>query len=117
MRMRELPREEWDAKLVGTEVGPFAQQLPPESKLIVVEDELGRVVGTWAVMRYVHVEGLWIEPSHRKHGRVGAYLMRGMREAANAFGAASVITGCYDEEVRDLLEHRSAIACPPQYIL
>lgn len=117
MNLRELPRADWATKLAGLDVAPLAEALPPDSRLIVVEDALGQVVGTWAVIRWVHVEGLWIEPSHRKHGRVGAYLLKGMREAAQAWGATSVITGCVDDEVRDLLEHRHAIAAPPQYIL
>jgi acetyltransferase (GNAT) family protein len=103
MTARELPREEW-GRLVGTELELAARAFPNhDARVIVVEESDGRVIGCWSVVRYVHVEGLWIHPDHRKRGRVLCKLLALMRIIARQFGADAVLTGATTDEVRRLV--------------
>lgn len=111
MTTRELPRDEW-ARLDALDMDPIVWALPDDSRIVVVEDTAGAIVGVWAVIRYVHVEGLWIAPDHRKRGRVGARLLAGMRRVARSWGAPAVLTGCVSEEVRKMLEHVGGAKLP-----
>lgn len=111
MHVRELPRAEWD-RLEGLEMGALVPALPADTRMVIVEDGDGAIVGTWAVIRYVHVEGLWIAPPHQKRGRVGAYLLEGMRRIARSWGASAVLTGCMSDEVETLLEHVGGMKLP-----
>ena len=45
---------------------------------MVTEDAQGTIVGIWAAMTAVHLDGLWVDPAH--HGSVVAgQLLRGMQ--------------------------------------
>lgn len=107
---RRLPREDW-GRLVGTELEHAAQHLPAESQVLVVEDE-GRIVACWALIPYWHVECLWISELHRKRGRVGLYLWRAMKAAAQAVGVKAVLTAATTHEVRELLKAVDAQKLP-----
>jgi hypothetical protein len=98
-----VTRADWD-RLATTDLGPVLPLLPADTQIVVVEGPEG-IVGTWAVVRYVHVEGLWIAPAHRKRGRVGALLLAGMREVAHAWDTTVVLTGAESDEVRALIGH------------
>jgi len=104
MTRRELPRSEW-ARLAGTELAPAiaADVFPADTRLVVVEDDAGAIVGAWAVIRYVHVEGLWIAPTHRGRGRVLRHLLAGMRDVARSWGAAAVWTAAQTADVARLI--------------
>lgn len=111
MVVRSLPRADWP-RLIGTELERAVPYLPEDAEVLVVEDAAGAIVGCWAVIRYVHVEGLWIHPDHRKRGRVGAHLWRAMVEAARALGAGAVLTGAIDDQVRRLIAHAGGTKLP-----
>jgi len=105
MTRRELPRSEW-GRLVGTELEQLALQpelLPADTRIVVVEDAAGEIVGSWAGIRYVHFEGICIAPAHRRRGRVLAHLLAGMRDIAQSWGVGAVLTGADTQEVADLI--------------
>lgn len=117
MTSRILPPAEW-VRLHGTEleeVWPHLDQT--RSTVIVVEDDDGAIVGCWAAFPYVHVEGLWIAPSHRKGGSVARRLWQAMCGAAERWGCEAVMTGALSDEVRALLAHAGAVSAGDQYIL
>lgn len=114
MRTRRLPRAEF-ARLEGTEVGPFAAELPDQAVVLVVEDDDGAIVGTWAIFPCVHVEGVWIAPGHRKRGGVARALVTGMRTVAQDMGARGVVTGALTEEVRTLICHLKGSKLPGEH--
>lgn len=116
MTSRLLPRDEW-ARLAGTELETAWPVLPSDAQIVVVEDE-GAIVGCWAVIRYVHVEGLWIADAHRKRAGVGRRLLAGMLHAVRALGADRVITGAMGEDVRRLIAHAGGSLLPgEQYVM
>lgn len=103
MTRRELPRAEW-ARLAHTELGPALAYLPPGTRISVVE-QLGAIVGVWGLLPYWHAEGLWIAPEHRGRGRVGAYLLAGLRETAAAADIDVVLTAAITPAIDTLIRH------------
>lgn len=114
MRTRRLPRSEF-ARLEGTEVAPFAAELPDDAVVLVVEDDAGAIVGTWAIFGMVHVEGVWIAPAHRRRGGVARALVTGMKTVAQELGARGVVTGALTEEVRSLICHLQGSKLPGEF--
>lgn len=103
MTSRLLSRDEWP-RLVGTELETAIPHLPADTHVIVVENAAGAIVGCWAVLRVVHVEGLWVHPDDRKKGAVGRQLLRAMTDVARGLGATVVMTAAVTDEVRRLIE-------------
>jgi len=102
LRTRILPPDEWP-RLVGTEAEKAWPLLDPKNARIVVVEEEGRIVATWIVMRVVHVECAWIDPSVRGSFGVMRRILGAMSEVAEAWGAANVISAAENEHVADLL--------------
>lgn len=105
MRARQLPQSEWP-RVAHTEIGPALSVLPPDdTRIVVVENGSDEILGAWALIRYVHVEGVWVHPDHRKRGRVAAHLLAGMRDVAYAWGHSVVLTAALTDDVRQLIAH------------
>lgn len=111
MTTRILPVEEWP-RLAGTELGSVWPMLDPKRAQIIVVEDAGRIVGTWALMWQMHVEGLWCHPDFRKGTAVGRRLLATMHEQAERAGAGAVITGAVSDEVRALLVKAGATKIP-----
>lgn len=117
MTTRVLARAEWP-KLAATELGPAIDSLPEGTQVVVVEDVEGRIVGCWAAIQYVHVEGLWIAPEHRRGGRALAHLLGGMKTVVSDLGGSAALTVALSPDIAALLERQGATALPGvQYVL
>jgi hypothetical protein len=104
---RVLPVEEW-ATLKDNDLATTVAYLNPENTQVVVVEDNGEIVGCWAVLRLVHVEGLWIAPSHRKRASVVRSLFVAMCDAVRRFNTTTVMTGVMTDDVRRLLRHVNA---------
>lgn len=119
MTYRILPPMEWN-KLDGTEqlgrIWPFLR--PEDTQIVVVEDD-GQIIATWAVVRVVHVEGLWVRPEYRRRSlRMVRMLFQGMYDAARRFGVRNVWTSAETPEVQQLLEKGNrAKPAPKSYVM
>lgn len=113
MTSRILPRAEW-SKLAGTEAGAFAAQLPQESASILVVEDGGVIVATWALITMVHAEGLWIAPAYRCRFGVAKRLLDGMRQMARSIGCTSVQTAAISDEVAQFIQRLGGSALPGQ---
>jgi N-acetylglutamate synthase-like GNAT family acetyltransferase len=111
MTTRLLPPEEW-ARLAGTELDGVWANLPASARVVVVEDEEGRIVGCWSLFSVLHVEGVWIAPEHRGRSAVARRLLVGMRHQARDMGASGVCTAAVSDDVRALLDHLGAARVP-----
>lgn len=117
MESRILPVAEW-SRLTGTELGIHWRLLNPEAvQVIVVEDESGAIIGTWALMSFVHAEGFWIAPEHRGKSSVLRRLWAELVKTAKARGLQSVVTSSVSDDVTRLLESRNAMPMPTSYVL
>lgn len=113
MVTRELPRAEW-SRLTGTElesVTPFLHQ--DSTRVLVVEVE-GQIVGCWALMTVLHVEGIWIHPTYRRAGSVARRLLSTMRRWIGERDAQAVVTAAIDPDIARFLERLGASAIPGQ---
>lgn len=105
MTSRVLPPHEWP-RLACTELEAVYPHLDPDqADVVVVEDEQGRLVACWALLRVFHVEGLWVAPEHRGRGRAGIRLFDAMRRLCGRVGARRVFTGAISDDVKRLIDH------------
>lgn len=111
MTTRQLPKEEWVSKLVGTELESVASILPDTTRVVVVEDD-GAIVGCWAFFPVIHGEGLWIADSHRGRASVGRRLLTEMIKTVESMGASVINTAAMTREVQHLLTHIGAVELP-----
>lgn len=101
---RVLPVEEW-GKLAGTELGSQLPVLEPDenvTRIFVVEDG-ERIVGCWAALRFVHAEGVWIDPVCRRGVAVQRRLLQFMKAQAVAWGQPFFVTGAETPDVAQLI--------------
>lgn len=96
---RVLPRDEYH-RLVGTEL-ECATALPGGSQVLVVEDG-AEIVGCWALLSVLHVEGAWVAPTHR--ASASRHLLHGMADLVADAGGAAVLTGSMSPRVTRLLK-------------
>lgn len=116
MTSRILPPSEW-ARLTGTEAEPLIAHLDPANAQVLVVEDDGQIVGTWTVLRLVHVECVWIAESHRGAFGVVKRLLRGMREIARGWGARNVLTGALTPQVEALIESLHGTPLPGRHFV
>lgn len=112
MISRILPPEEWPVGLKGTEAETAWPHFDPEQTQVIVVEHEGRIVGTWTVMRTVHVECLWAAPEYRGSFGVCKRLLKAMREVASAWGASVVYTGSASAHVTELIRRFGGVPSP-----
>jgi GNAT superfamily N-acetyltransferase len=109
---RILPLAEW-GRLGETELPKVLPYVKPEDAQIVVVEDDGRIVGCWAVLRIVHLEGVWIAPAYRGRGSVARRLLAKTLETARAWAGSWAMTGADTDEVRRLIEqHLHGVKVP-----
>lgn len=118
MTTRTLSREEWP-RLADTDLAVLLPYAAPEDTEIVVVEQDERIVGCLAVMRVIHVEGVWIAPEHRGRVSVMRRLLAGMYASAQRFAPTWAMAGAAGPEMHALLTaHLGAVPVPMQtYIL
>lgn len=99
---RVLPPEEWP-RLAGTEAEGLWPQLDSENARVLVVEEDGEIVATWTAMRVVHMECLWVKPSHRGLAGVVRRLFGGLRQIAHEWDLRGVVTSSLSPTVTDLI--------------
>jgi hypothetical protein len=112
MMTRELPQHEW-TRLAGTDI---AEALPfhnPEDVHVIVVEDGDKIVGAWAVLRVVQLEGVWIDPAYRKRGTVAGRLLNATMRVAKSLAPCMAFTGSTSEDVSELLTtHLGAVRLP-----
>lgn len=118
MTSKVLPADQWGL-LEGTELESLVPHLDPRtSKVIVVQDDDGTILGVWSGFTLYHAEGVWIAPGHRGKASVAKLLLSGMREIASAAGYRSIVTASLDPHIDHLLEKLGAQVVPgTHYVL
>jgi hypothetical protein len=96
--VRLLPVEEWH-RLEGL---PFAQNGLPDpnlARILVAETPEGEIVGIWAAMAAVHLDGLWVAPSYRRASWVAVKLLKAMKVLLIELGIVQSFTIIESAEV------------------
>lgn len=102
MTTRILPHEEWP-RLTGTYLEPLWPLLKPDTCSVLVVEEDGEIVGTWALMSVMHVEGF-----SAKNGAVFRALLRGMKVEANKHAVTTVMTASVSDKISEYLHRLDA---------
>lgn len=113
MTTRLLPRDEWD-RLRGTDLGMASSQLPPNTRVMVVEDG-SEMVGCLALLPLTHCEGLYIAPAHRKRGRVLRRLLQALGREAQALSVPIVFPASTSAPMTDLIMGLGGIEIPARF--
>jgi hypothetical protein len=114
MTTRILPPDEWH-KLQGTEAEPIVPGLDPVDTRVLVVEQDGEIIGSWVMLRMVHVECVWIAPAHRGKAGVLARLLSGMTSLAKAWRTRSVITGSIDPRVSRMIRRLGGLPLPGEH--
>lgn len=104
MTRRWLPVEEWRTHLDGTELESVWPYLNPRTVRIEVVEDRGAVVGCWAFVRYMHAEGIWVDPGHRARSVVARHHLAALYETARDWSEPVVLTAAVSDDVRSLIE-------------
>lgn len=110
LRVRLLPPEEWDAKLVGTSLEH--KRPHPQFGLILVVERDDQVVACWAAITTVHLEGLWIAPADRGSAGVGRALLSGMLAQLKQHHVTEVLTNAETPEIAAMIEKAGGTQLP-----
>lgn len=111
MTSRILPPAEW-SKLHETQLPTILPHVEPDDAQIVVVEDGDRIVGSWAVLRITHLEGLWIHPEYRGRVSVARRLLISTLKVARQWAPKWVMTGSDQEPVRRMLERFGALKVP-----
>lgn len=112
MTARVLPEAEWHRLPAACGVLAMRPFVRDGLMRVIVAEDGGRIVGTWAVLMVPHLEGVWIDPAYRKRVSVVRRLVTMTFAVARAWGAWAW-TGAVDPTVRALLvDHLKAQAVP-----
>lgn len=103
MVTRLLPSDEWK-RLDGSEIAKALPYHNPEDVQIVVVEDAGEIVGTWAILKVPQLEGVWIDPRYRKRGSVAKRLLDRTLAVARTHAPFFAFTGSQTEDVSRLLE-------------
>ena len=110
---RVLPRDEWHRLPSESDIPKALPYLRPEDVQVVVVERDGEIVATWAVLRVVQLEGVWIAPAYRKRASVARRLMRATLDLARTLTPYWAFTGSQSAEVSALLtQHLGATRLP-----
>lgn len=114
MTSRILPVNEWP-KLLGTELHRY-DVLDPNHTVVYVVEQGDQIIGCWAFMHVVHLEGLWIDPNYRKQGSVFRRLLYGMRDTVTGFFRAhAAITTAVSEDVARIVSKYGGVKLPGEH--
>jgi hypothetical protein len=75
LHSRELPEAEWPR------LSQHLPELPPSglARIIVVEDDGGRIVGYWCIVTAVHLEPVWVAPEYRGNASMWRKMWSGIK--------------------------------------
>lgn len=103
MTARFLPPSEWH-RLSKAPIGEAAEQMSPDqAEVLVIEDEQGEIVGTWADVLMLHLEGFWVDPAHREKAAVARALLRAMFDHLRENGVKVALTAAPGPKVESIL--------------
>lgn len=112
MTTRVLPPDEW-SRLADTELGPMLAAITPGAATVVVaEDESGAAIGCWALVTFVHLEGMWVRPDHRGKASVLKRMWNTICDIATDRGICAVYTGAADPMVAKWITNRGGSMIP-----
>ena len=116
MIRRILPRDEY-GRLAGTYLEPLIDFLPPDTDVVVVEDDEGQIIGCSSLFQRDHLEGTWIAPDHRDTPGVFWSLLCGIKATAKRRGSERILTASMDDRMTAFLHRMHAEPVPGEHFV
>lgn len=117
MTSRILNPDEY-LRLAGTPAEGAVTHFTPATRVVVVEDDDGKLLGCEVFQPILHGEFLWIHPQHRGKSSVARRLWKAMKDTVKReFSVEWFATGCDSDQVRELLCHVKAHKLPDHYMV
>lgn len=113
MVTRVLHPSEYE-KLENFSVSQISNSLPIGARVIVVEHE-GKVVGTWSLIPYYHLECMEVVEAHRGKGKVARKLLSFMFSLLASLKLEAVITSCIDEVTEGMIKKLGGSELPGKH--
>lgn len=85
-----LPPNEWH-RLDATWAREAWRSFDPETTTVLVVESADRIVAHATTFWELHLEGVWIDPSHRGSAAVGRHLLRGIRNLTAGREVAAMV--------------------------
>lgn len=102
MTSRILPIEEWDR--LPEYMDDVTMRLRPcQTRVCVVEDDAGNIIGRSMLYPTLYAEDTWIDPAYRKHPAVARHLWGLMHTAAADLGFEFMVSTVLSEDAKALL--------------
>ncbi len=114
LTLDEWRSDEWRAKLSGSEVGKALDSLGPRTIVMVVQDNAGAVIGSWAALHVLHGECFSVAPAHRGKAAVARKLLRAMANVAQHFEFTSIWTAAEDDDVARMVRRLGGVPVTAQ---
>lgn len=114
MRIVELLPSAW-GRLAGTDLERICALLKAKdatARILIAEDENGRIVGHWGLFPVWHVEGCWVHEDYRGTTTVARPLIRAMKDLIASVGVQGVITASLEPTIQGYLERLGAEPLP-----
>jgi hypothetical protein len=89
--VRRLPDAEF-ARLADLPFSTNGIPDPAGAAILVAETPEGEIVGLWAAMTAIHLDGLWIAPPYRRTTHIAGRLLRGMRALLTSLDIPRAVT-------------------------
>ncbi len=111
MTSRILPFEEWH-RLPEYMDPVLMEAKPSQSRMCVVEDDHGQIIGRSMLYPILCAEDVWIDPAYRGSPIVARPLWRLMHTAAHDLGFRHMMSTPTTAIARQILEHPSVKSDP-----
>jgi hypothetical protein len=112
---RALHPDEWEGRLVETELPALLPYLTPANTSVVVVEDGEKLLASMAVMRVTHYEGVWIAPEARGNLGVTRSLLRMASVFPKTRGETFVFGGAADDRMRDILQRMGGAPMPLEF--
>lgn len=115
--------EEWEVALRGTPLHCVADTLPagtpamPSGSVVIVVEDAGEVVGTWAVVPYHHLEGVWVAPEHRGKAAVAKHLVNAAMYILQGRQQTVALTASDSPSVDRIIRHMGGTELPARHFV
>ncbi len=101
---RVLPEDEW-YRLEKLPINTEATPDPDRCVIVVAENEVGDIVGTWGLVLAPFLEGLWVDPEYRKKTYAAAKMWQCMQKTLMEFQLPQALTLTQSDDVLSLARH------------
>ena len=113
--VRELPRADWDRLCPdNADLVSVLSRTRSSNVRVMIAEEGGAIIGCWALLSFLQLEGLWVHPAQRGRS-VGWRMLRLMKRWIRDLGATGAMTASIDPAIDGYLTRIGARPLPGRH--